>query len=34
MSNPRRYLSAAEKAALVRRHLIEKTPVSALAEEL
>ena len=33
MSNPRSYLSAAEKAAIV-RHLIEKRPVSALAEEL
>lgn len=34
MSASRRHLSAAEKAAIVRRHLAEKTPVSALAEEL
>jgi len=30
---PRRTYSAAEKVAILRRHLIEKTPVSALCEE-
>ena len=34
MNKPRRYLSAAEKAAIVRRHLVEKVPVSTLADEL
>jgi transposase-like protein len=34
MNKPRRYLSAAEKAAIVRRHLVEKVPVSNLADEL
>lgn len=30
---PRRSYSPAEKVAILRRHLIEKTPVSALCEE-
>jgi transposase-like protein len=34
MSKPRRKHSAAEKAAVVRRHLADKVPVSTLAEEL
>ena len=34
MSKPRRHRSPAEKAAIVRRHLVEKVPVSTLAEEL
>jgi transposase len=34
MSKPRRKHSAAEKAAVVRRHLADKIPVSTLAEEL
>jgi transposase len=34
MSKPRRYLTAVEKAAIVRRHLVDKVPVSTLADEL
>jgi len=34
MSKPRRKHSAADKAAIVRRHLADKVPVSTLAEEL
>jgi transposase len=34
MNKPRRYLSATEKAAIVRRHLVEKVPVSTLADAL
>ena len=34
MSKPRRKYSPAEKAAIVRRHLADKVPVSTLAEEL
>lgn len=33
MSKPRRYLTPTEKAAIVRRHLADKVPVSTLAEE-
>jgi transposase-like protein len=34
MNKPRRKHSAADKAAVVRRHLADKVPVSNLAEEL
>ena len=34
MSKPRRHRTPAEKAAVVRRHLVDKIPVSNLAEEL
>ena len=31
---PRRHLSAAEKVAILKRHLLEGTPVSTLCDEL
>jgi transposase-like protein len=34
MNKPRRKHSPADKAAIVRRHLADKVPVSTLAEEL
>ena len=34
MNKPRRNRAPAKKAAIVRRHLVDKVPVSALAEEL
>ena len=34
MSKQRQFLSPSEKAAIVRRHLADKVPVSALADEL
>jgi transposase-like protein len=34
MSATRRYFSAPEKVAVLRRHLLEKVPVSELCEEL
>lgn len=33
MKKERRYLSADEKVAILRRHLIEKAPISKLCEE-
>jgi transposase-like protein len=34
MKKPRRSFSPTEKAAVVRRHLVDKVPVSSLADEL
>ena len=34
MNKPRRHFSAPEKVAILKRHLLEKTPVSALCDEL
>jgi transposase len=34
MSNTRRYFAPSEKVAVLRRHLVEKTPISQLCEEL
>ena len=34
MNKPRRHFSAPEKVAILKRHLLEKTPVSDLSDEL
>jgi transposase len=34
MNTPRRHFSPQEKVAILKRHLLEKTPVSDLCEEL
>jgi transposase len=34
MNTPRRHFSGPEKVAILRRHLLEKTPVSDLCDEL
>ena len=34
MNTPRRHFSAAEKVAILKRHLLEKTPVSDLCDQL
>jgi transposase len=34
MAKPRRFFSPQEKVAAIRRHLLEKTPVSDLCDEL
>jgi transposase len=34
MNKPRRHFSAPEKVALLKRHLLEKTPVSDLCDEV
>lgn len=34
MNNPRRHFSGPEKVAMLNRHLLEKTPVSDLCDEL
>ncbi len=34
MSKPRRHFSGAEKVAVLKRHLVEKVPISDLCDEL
>jgi transposase len=34
MNKPRRHFSAQEKVAILKRHLLEKTPISDLCDEL
>jgi len=34
MNKPRRHFSAPEKVAILKRHLLEKTPISTLCDEL
>ncbi len=34
MNKPRRHFSGPEKVAIIKRHLLEKTPVSDLCDEL
>jgi transposase len=34
MSKPRRHFSGAEKVAILKRHLVEKVPISDLCDEL